>query len=184
MPNTDKALQMRASFYKAYAQRLSTWGFAVLQYNTPLLRVVEDVKELECLICVLDWLAAEVVRPGSRVHGKVNLASVGIAGHSRGGKLAALHFAGALCFARVAVDSSYGASWNFWAGLAGSDRFKAAFLIDPVDNTKDAPESPVCPNASKALRASGKRVGMVGAGVIGSCNPEGSNYKVLMKLQV
>ncbi len=95
---------MRASFYQAYAQRLAAWGFAVLQYDAPLLRIVEDVKELECLHCILVWLAAENERPGSCVYGKIDLASVGIAGHSRGGKLAALHFAGAGGFAHMAAD--------------------------------------------------------------------------------
>ena len=61
---------------------------------------------------------------------------------------------------------------------AETDRFQAAFLIDPVDNTKDSPESETSPSACKALQASGKKVAIMGAGLIGSCNPEGSNYKV------
>ena len=61
---------------------------------------------------------------------------------------------------------------------AETDRFQAAFLTDPVDNTKDSPESETSPSACKALQASGKKVAIMGAGLIGSCNPEGSNYKV------
>ena len=55
---------------------------------------------------------------------------------------------------------------------------RAAYLVDPVDNTKQSPESPEFPSAAKALAACGREVGITGAGLVGSCNPEGSNYKV------
>ena len=59
------------------------------------------------------------------------------------------------------------------------DSVAAAYLVDPVDNTKQTPESPSCPSAIKALNASGLPVGISGAGVVGSCNPVGSNGQVL-----
>lgn len=59
---------------------------------------------------------------------------------------------------------------------------RAAYLIDPVDNTQYQPESADNPSAEKALKASGKAVGMSGAGVIGPCNPDGGNYKVICLL--
>lgn len=62
--------------------------------------------------------------------------------------------------------------------VAENPSIQAAFLVDPVDNTKFSPESPDSLSASKALAASGRAVGISGAAVIGSCNPEGSNYKV------
>lgn len=55
---------------------------------------------------------------------------------------------------------------------------KAAFLVDPVDTTRFNPESPANPSATKALAAAGRPVGLAGAGIISSCNPEGSNWKV------
>lgn len=59
----------------------------------------------------------------------------------------------------------------------GRSDVKAAYLIDPVDNTKFTPESSQYPSAVKALQRSGKPVGLTGAGVVGSCNPKGSNFQ-------
>ncbi len=39
-------MQMRASFYKSYALRLASWGFAVLQYDIPLLTTLPDTPEV------------------------------------------------------------------------------------------------------------------------------------------
>lgn len=55
---------------------------------------------------------------------------------------------------------------------------RAAYLVDPVDNTQYSPESPENPSATKALAASGRAAGISGAGILSSCNPEGGNYKV------
>lgn len=53
------------------------------------------------------------------------------------------------------------------------------YLIDPVDATSYAPESPDYPSAAAALAASGKPAGITGAGVLSSCNPTAGNYAVL-----
>ena len=55
---------------------------------------------------------------------------------------------------------------------------QGAYLVEPVDNTKQTPESPSCPSAVKALAASGLAVAVSGAGVLGRCNPKGSNFHV------
>ena len=39
-------LQFYASYYTAYAQRLATWGYAVVQYNTPFLDIITDADEV------------------------------------------------------------------------------------------------------------------------------------------
>ena len=44
---------------------------------------------------VLAWLATENARAGGFAEGLLDLGTVGVAGHSRGGKLAALHLVGA-----------------------------------------------------------------------------------------
>ncbi len=50
--------------------------------------------------------------------------------------------------------------------------------MDPVDNTKRTPEGEDYPSGVKALKQLGKPVGISGAGIVGRCNPEGSNYQV------
>jgi hypothetical protein len=55
---------------------------------------------------------------------------------------------------------------------------KAAYLIDPVDNTTYTPESTDYPSAVRALRELGKAVAITGAGIVGRCNPNGSNSEV------
>ena len=62
---------------------------------------------------------------------------------------------------------------------SGSPGVKAAFLVDPVDNTQETPEGPNYPSAAKALRVAGRPVAMCGASIIGGCNPAGSNWQVL-----
>ena len=63
---------------------------------------------------------------------------------------------------------------------AGNRHIKAAYLVDPVDNTKQTPEGPDYPSGVMALNQLGKPVGISGAGIVGRCNPEGSNYKVTL----
>ena len=60
----------------------------------------------------------------------------------------------------------------------GNPAVKAAFLVDPVDNTRETPEGLDYPNAAKALRSASKPVAMCGASVITGCNPTGSNWQV------
>ena len=52
-------------------------------------------------------------------------------------------------------------------------------MIDPIDASKFSRESPDEPSTAKALAASGRRAGVAGAGVLGSCNPEEGNFRVL-----
>ena len=52
--------------------------------------------QLEYLDQILDWAQQQSLAGGSDLHGLLDLSRVGCVGHSRGGKLAALHFAGNL----------------------------------------------------------------------------------------
>ncbi len=60
----------------------------------------------------------------------------------------------------------------------GQPSVKAAFLVDPVDNTRETPESVDYPSAAKALKSANRPVGIAGASVITGCNPAGSNWEV------
>ncbi len=50
--------------------------------------------QLRYLDSVLDWLAAENARPSGFAENLLDLRTIGVAGHSRGAKLAALHLVG------------------------------------------------------------------------------------------
>ena len=43
---------MRASFYRAYATRLASWGFLVLQYDVPFLTTLPDTPEVGSAACI------------------------------------------------------------------------------------------------------------------------------------
>ena len=47
-----------------------------------------------------------------------------------------------------------------------------------MDNTTFTPESADYPSAVKALQRVQRPVGITGAGLIGRCNPGGSNFRV------
>jgi hypothetical protein len=123
------------------------------------------------------------------------------AGHSRGGKLAALHAAGAgraldayaraLADAEAAEEGGGGHGRQVGGGGRGADAAAAptlptpppptpppavagAFLLDPIDNTRFAPESPAYPSAARALGGT-VPVGLAAAGVVGACNPAESS---------
>ncbi|KAF8059430.1 Chlorophyllase-1 [Scenedesmus sp. PABB004] len=147
--------QARASYYTPLARRLASWGVVVCQYNAPALTIIPDAAELPFLGEVVTWLkAAAESQPA--LQGRADLTRLLVGGHSRGGKLAALHYA---------------------AGAVGGVPLRGAFLIDPVDNTKFTAESAEYPSATKALRAAGRPFGMAAAGIVGSSNPEGSNWR-------
>lgn len=70
---------------------------------------------------------------------------------------------------------------QFYA-FADRAQIKAGYLIDPVDNTDFTRESADYPSAVRALLQSGQAVGITGAGIVGRCNPNGSNYKVRVRV--
>ncbi|KAK9909925.1 hypothetical protein WJX75_009568 [Coccomyxa subellipsoidea] len=142
--------QARLSFYQGYAEHLASFGFILVQYNGPSLCIIPDKYEVNFLDGILSWLADENQSKDSQLYGLLDFDRVAVAGHSRGAKLACLHF-------------------------ANRPQVKAAYLIDPVDNTTYTPESTDYPSAVRALRESGKAVAITGAGIVGRCNPNGSN---------
>ncbi|GBF95133.1 hypothetical protein Rsub_07717 [Raphidocelis subcapitata] len=141
----------RAGFYSYLANRLASYGYAVVQYN-PTALIITDAVETTFVAAIRTFLQGQPA--GSPLDGKLDWSREATAGHSRGGKLAALQLA------------------------AAPAEFETAFLIDPIDNTMFSPEGPDYPSAVKALAALDpkKAFGLIGAGVPSACNPPEANY--------
>eukprot|EP01024_Parvocaulis_polyphysoides_P035639 TRINITY_DN31620_c0_g1_i2.p1 TRINITY_DN31620_c0_g1~~TRINITY_DN31620_c0_g1_i2.p1 ORF type:complete len:285 (-),score=19.76 TRINITY_DN31620_c0_g1_i2:848-1621(-) len=138
-----------ASWYSYYAERLAELGFVVVQYDVPFFKGVTDRDEVEFFPQLLEKVVQET---GSLI----NPNRIGLAGHSRGGKIAALIY-------------THNQNMNI----------KALYLIDPVNGSKWVQESEDYPSAIKALSKLDKPaiMGITGAGNISSFNPENNNYK-------
>lgn len=145
--------QTYARWYEEYVHHLVSYGYVVVQYDTKKVFFLADKVEMAFFPHLLSWAQERNAEPGSFLFGLMDFERVGVSGHSRGGKLAAFH-------------------------TAYSDIIKSAYLIDPVDgDTTWAKESEDYPSAIKALAGKNKRIGLVGSGITGRCNPEGFNYK-------
>ncbi|WIA32494.1 hypothetical protein OEZ86_003312 [Tetradesmus obliquus] len=106
--------QARASWYQAVMARLASAGYATVQYDTqpygPFVQTMGFEQEIAALPQLLQWLAAQNKDASNPLlHNKLDMSRVAVAGHSRGGKLAALQYA---------QDPA---------------AVKAAYLLDPVD---------------------------------------------------
>lgn len=118
------------------------------------MNLTPDALEVRFLAPLLEWAAEAAATRGAALDAAARLA---VAGHSRGGKLAALQFCGT-------------------PGALTDPPIRAAGLIDPVDNTLFSPASALYPPGAPCLAAAGRPVALVGAGVVGACNPPGANY--------
>lgn len=143
--------QLRASFYSRIAKRAASWGYVVMQYNLKLFSMPSARVETQAYAPMVEWVKAEASNKQSPLYGLVDTSRVVVAGHSRGGKLAALI-------------------------LGGNKDVKAGWLVDPIDASQYAPISKDNPSGAEAIRKSGKAVGVTGAGVKSSCNPPDGNY--------
>ena len=151
---TRKKKSQTPSFvYRSYATHLASWGYAVLQYDLATgVNLTPDAIEVGFLPSLVAWAVAAAAGEGSSLDTADRLV---VAGHSRGGKLAALQFCSPP------------------AGLS----IAAAGLIDPVDSTVFSPESPPYPSAIACFKARDPGpVSLMGAGIVGACNPPGANY--------
>jgi dienelactone hydrolase len=99
------------------------------------------------------WLRREHEAPSGFLHGALDLNKLAVAGHSRGGKLAALLYAGkgiagsvvaygataalVMSSRKVVMLLSHMMSNQRWCGNAERPEVKAALLVDPVDNTSE-----------------------------------------------
>ncbi|KAI3429238.1 hypothetical protein D9Q98_005337 [Chlorella vulgaris] len=142
----------RAAWYKRLMLQVASWGVATLQYDTPFYPLITAAAEVQLFPHLLQWVTDQGSDPSSPLYSLLDMTRVTTGGHSRGGKLATLTFTG------------------------NPKLVRAAYLVDPVDVTQYAPESPANPSAIRALRESGRRVGMSAAGILSSCNPVDAGY--------
>ena len=146
---------MSASYYTAFVKKAASWGYGVVHYDIPLLSLTAPViYEVEAFQPMRAWLKHLINDDGkSPLYQQLDLSHVVVAGHSRGGKIASLIFS-----------------------ASGNGAVKAGWLIDPIDESAFAPISKENPSGVAALRASGKAIGVEGAGIKSSCNPPAGNY--------
>lgn len=149
-PRRFNGFQSQYSWYTTLLNSVVSNGYISVAYQVPGMMSVAT--EMETRVNpVLQWITSgslQAVLPSTI---RANTSSIFAAGHSRGGKVASLTY------------TSHSEVVN-------------AVLVDPVDSSVFSPISADNPSAVEALRASGKTISVVGAGVTGSCNPAQGNY--------
>jgi hypothetical protein len=148
----EPGLQQGASGYDSYGHRLATWGVLTLIRDDPGVLVNSSSVSGDLVYVATTWLPAQNADASSMLHGAVDVALVGLVGHSRGGQATLMAIEG---------------------GLAG--KVKAWFGIDPVDN-------PQTGGAIQSLASIGIPSCFLGASVTTSCSPASENYDVLYKV--
>lgn len=151
--------QASASAYTQYAQYATSHGYTVVQYDIGSLALLAPASisdEVKLFKPLLAWVARQSRTRGSPAFRTADARRVLTAGHSRGGKLAAL-----------TLGTYYVKQGGPVAG---------GFLIDPVDSSSFNPISPGNPSGAAAVKKAGAPVAVVGAGLTGQCNPAEGNY--------
>jgi hypothetical protein len=138
-----------ASAYVPFAKRLASWGIVVVMRDDPGPLTNTASVEADIGYVVSTWLADENVKKSSPLGDKVDLAHVGLAGHSRGGKASLL----------AAENEAKG-------------KVKAWFGLDPVDSTIPGDNT----HARDSLATVGIPIGMIGAEVASSCSPAADTF--------
>jgi len=143
--------QLQAEYYRRIVEHAASWGYVVLQYNLPRLRLPPAIVEVEAFNPLLRWVDEQTKFKSSPIYGRADVSKVVLSGHSRGGKIAALNYGN------------------------NPGKVAAAWLVDPIDSSGFAPISPENPSGVEAVR--GKEIGVEGAGIRSSCNPTEGNYQ-------
>ncbi|GLI62369.1 hypothetical protein VaNZ11_004988 [Volvox africanus] len=160
-------MECQASWYKDIVDHVASWGYVIVQYTTgpsyPFM--FGERKEVQYLTPLLQWLEKDAPVQEPELAGKIDFSRKAVMGHSRGGKLASLHYANSTNNFTTAVlfdpvDCSFFAQRDMHpsaiAALAGVDA--ACDLNNPA------------PHGPSSLSAA-----IIGAGKTGGCNPEGNN---------
>lgn len=148
------AFEITNHSYDQIASQIASHGFVVIlprMYDAgigPLIGMPTAAIETQRAAVVLDWIPTQIDRlPGI----ELNNARVGLAGHSRGGKVA------------------------FGVADAGATRVAALVGIDPVDGTGGPGGNQ--PRVVDGLFDFNIPTLILGAGLGGPCAPEGDNYQ-------
>ncbi len=144
-------LQQPASAYFPYAKRLASWGIVVLLRDDPGAFVVTPTVTADLAYVVATWLPAQNADTMSALHNKVDLARVGLAGHSRGSQASL-----------VAAENAL------------KNKVVAWFGIDAVDSMTLSNGT----QARTTIATVGIPLGWVGGSVSSSCSPAADNYTV------
>lgn len=148
--------------YASYAEQLASWGYVVILPQLPgsAFNPVPHAALRDRVIELLDWVDASATDSAHPLAGMLDIAAVGLAGHSMGGKVSAL--------------------------VAAADaRPIAAFLIDPVDSAPPGSSDPegypsvtpeLMPNITIPVVYLGETVNSTG-GIGPSCAPAADNFQ-------
>ncbi len=147
------AFQVTNHSYDQIAAHIASHGFVVIlprMYDPgigPIIGMPTAALETERAAAVIDWIPARLERlPGI----EFNNVNIGLAGHSRGGKVA------------------------FGVAAAGNERVAALAGIDPVDGTGGPGGNQ--PRVTAEPFVFDIPTLIIGAGIAGACAPEGDNY--------
>ncbi len=150
-------LQQPAVTYVPYAERLASWGIVTLLRDDPGILSSSTSVASDVTYVVGSWLPAQNGDASSMLYGRIDVARVGLAGHSRGGQATLLALEGDL-----------------------HGKVSAWFGIDPVDSL---PMGTSGPQARTQLGTIAVPTVFLGETTDGSgasaCAPTADNYQVL-----
>jgi hypothetical protein len=145
-------LEQPAAAYHDYGHRLASYGIITLVRDDPGLFENSADVAADIAYVVATWLPAAQADASSMFAGHVDLARVGLAGHSRGGKSSL-----------IAAETGAAGKVRAWFGL---DPVDAAFLNGGVQ-------------ARDQLAGIGIPTVFLGTSVVGVCNAVADSYQVL-----
>lgn len=150
--SVSPGLQQRSAAYVPYLRRLASHGIIAISHDDFGALVQTTAATSALLYLVGTWLPAMNADAASPLFGKIDVARVGLGGHSRGGKASL-----------IAAETAPAGQVVAWFGI---DPIDAATLSGGVD-------------ARDTLASLHLPLTFLGATVSGACSPAPDNYEVL-----
>jgi dienelactone hydrolase len=145
--------QQPAAAYAPYATRLASWGIASVLRDDPGLFADAAGLVLDVSYTVTDWLAAQNAAAGT-LHGKLDTTKIGLAGHSRGGRVSLLS-----------------------AEADAKGKIRGVFGLDTVDD-----RAPYCRTTIATVGVPIALLGETTDSGANDCAPNGQNYAMLYEM--